>query len=63
MSVSNYIAQNPESNISVVGHTDSQGTTAYNEQLSAARANFVTKSLELRINCPKMRFILRGYDS
>ena len=40
-----YIAQNPESNISVVGHTDSQGTTAYNAQLSTARANFVTDYL------------------
>ena len=40
-----YIAQNPESNISVVGHTDSQGTADYNERLSAARANFVTDYL------------------
>ena len=40
-----YIAQNPESNISVVGHTDSQGTTAYNAQLSTARANFITDYL------------------
>ena len=40
-----YIAQNPESNISVVGHTDSKGTAAYNAQLSTARANFVTDYL------------------
>ena len=40
-----YIAQNPESSISVVGHTDSKGTADYNERLSAARANFVTEYL------------------
>ena len=40
-----YIAQNPESNISVVGHTDSKGTANYNERLSTARANFVTDYL------------------
>ena len=40
-----YIAQNPESNISVVGHTDSKGTADYNERLSTARANFVADYL------------------
>ena len=55
MSVSNYIAQNPESNISVVGHTDSQGTTAYNEQLSAAR-QFRHQIIRIRDKLPKNAF-------
>lgn len=40
-----YIAHNPQSNISVVGHTDSRGKANYNENLSTARAYFVTEYL------------------
>jgi outer membrane protein OmpA-like peptidoglycan-associated protein len=40
-----YIAQNPESNIKVTGHTDSSGAADYNAQLSVSRANFVTEYL------------------
>lgn len=40
-----YIAHNPQSNISIVGHTDSRGKANFNENLSAARANFVTEHL------------------
>lgn len=32
----------PETNITVIGHTDSKGTTAYNQSLSERRANAVT---------------------
>lgn len=40
-----YIAQHPEANISIVGHTDSRGQANFNENLSAARANFVSEYL------------------
>jgi outer membrane protein OmpA-like peptidoglycan-associated protein len=40
-----YIAQNPESNITVTGHTDSRGAANFNENLSTARAKFVTEYL------------------
>ena len=40
-----YIAHNPQSNISIVGHTDSRGKANFNENLSADRANFITEYL------------------
>ncbi len=51
-----YIAHNPQSNISIVGHTDSRGKADFNENLSAARANFVTEYLTgLGANTQKIR--------
>jgi OmpA-OmpF porin, OOP family len=41
-----YLAQNPNSNVKVVGHTDSRGSAGYNEKLSASRANFVADYLK-----------------
>jgi OmpA-OmpF porin, OOP family len=41
-----YLAQNPNSNVKVVGHTDSRGSASYNEKLSLARANFVADYLK-----------------
>jgi outer membrane protein OmpA-like peptidoglycan-associated protein len=41
-----YLSQNPNGNIKVVGHTDSKGSTGYNERLSTARANFVADYLK-----------------
>jgi OmpA-OmpF porin, OOP family len=41
-----YIAQNPNSSIKVVGHTDSRGSAGYNERLSTSRANFVADYLK-----------------
>lgn len=40
-----YIAHNPQSNISIVGHTDSRGKANFNEKLSTTRAKFVTEYL------------------
>lgn len=40
-----YIAQNPHSNLKVVGHTDSRGKASYNAQLSSSRAKFVADYL------------------
>ena len=40
-----YIAQHPEANINIVGHTDSRGKANFNENLSTARANFVSEYL------------------
>jgi outer membrane protein OmpA-like peptidoglycan-associated protein len=40
-----YIAYNPQSNISVVGHTDSRGKANFNENLSTARASFIAEYL------------------
>jgi outer membrane protein OmpA-like peptidoglycan-associated protein len=49
-----YIAHNPQSNISIVGHTDSRGKANFNENLSTARAHFVTEYLtELGGNAQK----------
>ncbi len=41
-----YLSQNPNTNVKVVGHTDSRGSAIYNEQLSTARANFVADYLK-----------------
>jgi outer membrane protein OmpA-like peptidoglycan-associated protein len=41
-----YLSQNPNSNVKVVGHTDSKGSAGYNEKLSTARANFVANYLK-----------------
>jgi outer membrane protein OmpA-like peptidoglycan-associated protein len=41
-----YLTQNPNSNVKVVGHTDSRGSSGYNEKLSTARANFVADYLK-----------------
>jgi OmpA-OmpF porin, OOP family len=50
-----YIAHNPQSNISIVGHTDSRGKANFNEKLSTTRAKFVTKHLtELGANAQKI---------
>lgn len=41
-----YLSQNPNSNVKVVGHTDSRGSASYNEKLSTSRANFVADYLK-----------------
>ena len=41
-----FLTDNPNSKISIVGHTDSRGGDAYNQKLSEARADAVKKYLE-----------------
>ncbi len=45
-----YLAQNPDKSFYVVGHTDSVGTFAYNQQLSADRARTVVDTLRTRFD-------------
>lgn len=44
-SVADYLTENPEVNIQIIGHTDSQGEENYNLHLSEKRANAVVYSL------------------
>jgi outer membrane protein OmpA-like peptidoglycan-associated protein len=54
-----YLAQNPNSNVKVVGHTDSRGSASYNEKLSASRANFVADYLKT-LGTNDQKFTARG---
>ena len=54
-----YLAQNPNSNVKVVGHTDSRGSAGYNEKLSTARANFVADYLK-NLGTNTQKFTAKG---
>ncbi|MEM6818120.1 MAG: OmpA family protein [Pseudomonadota bacterium] len=43
--IASYLASNPDKRFFVVGHTDSEGTFAYNQKLSADRARTVVDTL------------------
>jgi OmpA-OmpF porin, OOP family len=59
-----YITQNPNSNIKVVGHTDSRGSASYNERLSTSRANFVADYIkDLGTNAQKFTTKGEGEES
>ncbi|HEY0678302.1 MAG TPA: OmpA family protein [Chitinophagaceae bacterium] len=51
----------PETNITVIGHTDSKGTNAYNQTLSESRANAVTNyTNQLGISNSRLTAIGKG---
>jgi OmpA-OmpF porin, OOP family len=54
-----YIAQNPSSNIKVVGHTDSRGSASYNERLSTSRASFVADYIK-NLGTDAQKFTTKG---
>jgi OmpA-OmpF porin, OOP family len=54
-----YLSQNPNSNVKVVGHTDSRGSASYNEKLSSARANFVADYLK-NLGASDQKFTAKG---
>jgi outer membrane protein OmpA-like peptidoglycan-associated protein len=44
-SVADYLKENPDTKIQIIGHTDAQGEEQYNQQLSEKRASAVLRSL------------------
>lgn len=52
---------NPGVNISIDGHTDSDGSDAYNQSLSQRRADSVHKYFETEGGIPDGRFVSKGY--
>lgn len=59
-SVADYLTENPEIKIKVVGHTDSQGDDSYNLTLSEKRAQAVILSLTEQFNIDKSRLTAIG---
>ncbi len=59
-SVADYLTENPEVKIKVVGHTDSQGEDAYNLTLSEKRAQAVILSLSEQFKIDKSRLTAIG---
>jgi len=59
--LADFLAQNPETRIMVEGHTDSQGSDAYNQELSQRRAQAVADALMTRgIAATRLTVIGRG---
>lgn len=56
----NYLINNPQYNIEIIGHTDNVGTDTYNLALSEARAGAVLSWLE-EAGIDPARMIARGY--
>jgi OOP family OmpA-OmpF porin len=52
---------NPDVKISIDGHTDSDGSDAYNQSLSERRADSVHKYFETEGGIPEGRFVSKGY--
>ncbi len=50
--VADYLKQNPEVKIQVIGHTDAQGDDAFNQELSNKRANAVVSALITHFEIP-----------
>ena len=58
--VKNFLEENPQVNISIEGHTDNEGTSAYNTSLSTNRANAVYQYLvDKGINPERLSY--KGY--
>lgn len=60
--VVNFMNKNPGLKIEIGGHTDDSGTEAYNQQLSAKRANAVAEFLKNN-QIPTQRIVVKGYGS
>lgn len=59
--VAQALAERPDTDITIEGHTDSRGTAEYNLRLSEARANEVRSFLETEgISRDRMRVVARG---
>ncbi len=58
--IASYLTANPDKHFYVVGHTDSVGTFAYNQQLSAARARAVVDVLQSRFSIVAARLEPHG---
>mgnify|MGYP000205929733 CR=1 FL=1 len=58
--LANLFTQQPTLNLYVVGHTDSQGEEAYNQQLAEKRAKAVIKELVQQYNVAPARLQARG---
>jgi len=58
--VAEILLANPDVNVEIGGHTDSQGSDAYNMKLSDARANVVRNYL-IKKGVPATRLTARGY--
>lgn len=56
-----FIQKYPDHDIVVEGHTDSQGSDAYNQQLSQRRAENVRKVLVEKYNVPASRISAKGF--
>ncbi len=55
--VKTYLAQSPESNVLLTGHTDNEGESADNQRLGKQRANFVKNQL-VSINIDKEKILV-----
>jgi outer membrane protein OmpA-like peptidoglycan-associated protein len=58
--IANYLSASPDKLFYVVGHTDSVGTFAYNQQLSAARARTIVETLRTRFDIAPARLEPHG---
>lgn len=59
--VGQVLIENPEINVRVEGHTDSQGSSSYNERLSQARAESVVEFLvQYGVDAGRMEAVGRG---
>ncbi len=59
-SVAQYLKENPDVNIQIIGHTDAQGEDAYNLQLSERRAHAVVQALVQQFQIKESRLSAIG---
>ncbi|MBC7440390.1 MAG: OmpA family protein, partial [Flavobacterium sp.] len=59
-----YLRNNPSASVDIIGHADELGKTAYNEKLSAARANSVKNVLlKAKIADSRLNIVPEGEDT
>lgn len=59
-----YLRNNPSASIDIVGHADELGRSAYNDKLSASRANAVKNILvKAKIDASRLNIVPAGEDS
>ncbi len=58
--MADYLRQNPQAKVFVIGHTDGKGGLDYNTKLSGRRAEAVAKALSTRYRIDARRLVPRG---
>ena len=60
----NYLRNNPNASVDIIGHADEIGKSAYNDKLSASRANSVKNVLvKAKINPSRLNIVSAGEDT
>ena len=62
--VANYLKQNPDAKLNIIGYTDQMGNAGYNEKLSKKRADAVKQLLvEMGVDTSRLASEGKGIDN